>query len=154
MPEVGDIAPDFTLPDETGKDHTLSDYRGQKVVVYFYPKDDTPGCTKEACSFRDTSDLYDKHNIKVLGISNDSQDSHWRFKQKHNLTHTLLADPENTVPPKYDAYGSKKIFGKETEGIKRSTFLLDEVGRIIKVFRRVKTEVHAEEVLEAYGLKE
>lgn len=152
MPNVGDTAPDFTLPDEEGREHTLSDCRGQKVVVFFYPKDGTTGCTKEACSFRDSYAAYEKHNIKVFGISNDGVDSHRKFKDKYDLTHTLLADPENTVPPLYDAYGKKKIFGNETEGIKRTTYLLDEEGEIVKIFKKVKTEVHAEEVLEAYGL--
>ncbi len=153
MPEVGDRAPDFTLPDEEGQEHTLSEYRGKKVVVYFYPKDDTPGCTKEACSFRDATDAYEKHNIKVFGISNDDVASHRKFKEKYDLPHTLLADPENTVPPQYDAYGKKVIFGNETEGIRRYTYLLNEHGKIVKIFRKVNTAVHADEVLDAYGLE-
>lgn len=154
MLDAGDTAPDFTLPDADGKEHTLSDYRGQKVVVYFYPKDDTPGCTKEACSFRDATDLYDQHNIKVFGISNDDKRAHQKFRDKYDLTHTLLTDVDNTVPPKYDAYGTKKMFGNEFEGIKRKTYLLDEDGTITKIFKKVNTDIHAEEVLDAYGLSE
>ena len=154
MLTVGEKAPDFTLPDETGQEHTLSDYRGQKVVVYFYPKDDTPGCTKEACSFRDAQDVYDAHNIKVFGISNDDVKSHQKFKEKYDLTHTLLADVDNQVCPQYGAYGTKKMFGKEYQGIKRMTYLLDEEGTVTKVFKKVKTDIHADEVLDAYGLAE
>lgn len=147
------MAPDFTLPDAEGNRHTLSDYRGQKVVVYFYPKDDTPGCTKEACSFRDMDETYKKHSIRVLGISNDDAESHRKFADKYNLKHTLLADPQNTVCPLYDAYGVKKMYGREYEGIKRMTYLLDEEGKVVKIFKRVKTDIHASEVLDAYGLK-
>ena len=153
MPEVGSVAPDFTLPDAEGKNHTLSDYRGQMVVVYFYPKDDTSGCTKEACSFRDMDDKYSEHGIKVFGISNDDQESHRKFAGKYSLKHTLLADTENVVCPEYDAYGTKKMYGREYEGIKRMTYLLDEEGRIVHIFKRVKTDVHAQEVLEAYGIE-
>ncbi len=153
MLAVGDKAPNFTLPDSAGTQHSLSDYQGQKVVVYFYPKDDTPGCTKEACSFRDADAVYEKHNIQVFGISNDDEKSHQKFKDKYNLKHTLLADTDNTVCPRYDAYGTKKLYGREYEGIKRMTYLLDEDGKILKIFKRVKTDIHAQEVLEAYGLK-
>jgi len=153
MLNVGEMAPDFTLPDSTGKKHTLSDYQGQKVVVYFYPKDDTTGCTKEACSFRDADATYEKHNIQVFGISNDDEKSHKKFKEKYNLKHTLLADTDNKVCPQYDAYGTKKMYGREYEGIKRMTYLLDEKGEIVKIFKRVKTDIHAQEVLEAYGLE-
>jgi len=152
MLETGQQAPDFTLPDAEGMQHTLSDYQGQKVVVYFYPKDDTPGCTKEACSFRDTDSAYSRYNIKVFGISNDDEKSHAKFAQKYNLKHTLLADTENKVCPAYDAYGKKNMYGREYEGIKRSTFLLDESGKIVKIFKKVKTDIHADEVLDAYGL--
>ncbi len=151
MPIIGEYAPDFTLPDEAGEEHTLSDYRGQKVVVYFYPKDDTSGCTKEACSFRDAADEYHFENIKVFGISNDDINSHKKFKEKYGLAHTLLADVENKVCPLYEAYGPKKMFGKEYQGILRKTFLLDEEGKIVNVFNKVQTAVHAEEVLEAYA---
>jgi len=151
MPEVGDAAPDFRLPDETGNDHTLSDYRGQRVVVYFYPKDDTPGCTKEACSFRDATDQYQEEGIKVFGISNDSVESHAKFKKKYNLTHTLLADTDNEVCPQYGAYGKKVSFGREYQGIIRKTFLVDEDGKILKIFNKVKTQIHADEVMEAFN---
>lgn len=150
MVEVGETAPDFTLPDESGKEHTLSDYRGQRVVVYFYPKDDTPGCTKEACSFRDATDLYQQEGIKVFGISNDSVESHAKFKEKYNLTHTLLADEKNEVCPTYGAYGKKVSFGKERQGILRKTFLINEEGKVTKVYNKVKTSTHADDILEEY----
>ncbi len=152
MLEIGKKAPDFTLPDSEGNSHSLSDYEGQKVVVYFYPKDDTPGCTKEACSFRDFTSRYNENGIKVLGISNDDQESHKRFKEKYNLTHTLLADTENEVCPVYNAYGKKKRGGKEYEGIIRKTYVLDEELKIVKIFNKVQTEIHAEEVLAVYDL--
>ena len=152
MLNIGDKGPDFTLPDSNGNEHTLSDYEGQKVVVYFYPKDDTPGCTKEACSFRDSDEVYTQHNIKVFGISNDDEESHRNFKEKYNLKHTLLADTENKVCPLYDAYGVKKRGDREYEGIKRSTFVLDEKGKIVEIFEKVQTDIHAEEVLNSYGL--
>lgn len=152
MLSIGDRAPEFTLPDSNGDEHTLSDYEGQKVVVYFYPKDDTPGCTKEACSFRDSDEVYSEHNIKVFGISNDDEESHKKFKEKYNLKHTLLADTENKVCPKYDAYGVKKRGDREYEGIKRMTYALDEEGKIVEIFKKVQTDIHAEEVLNAYGL--
>jgi len=152
MLKIGDKAPNFTLSDSNGDEHTLSDYEGQKVVVYFYPKDDTPGCTKEACSFRDSDKVYTAHNIKVFGISNDDEESHKKFKEKYNLKHTLLADTENEVCPKYDAYGVKKRGDKEYEGIKRSTYVLDENGQIVEIFKKVQTDIHADEVLSTYGL--
>ncbi|MFW5712467.1 MAG: thioredoxin-dependent thiol peroxidase, partial [Spirochaetota bacterium] len=148
MLEVGTAAPDFTLKNQQGEDVSLSDFRGQKVVVYFYPKDNTPGCTKEACSIRDNySDLQVKGAV-VLGISADSVKSHAGFAQKHELPFHLLSDPEKSVIKAYGAWGEKKMMGKTYEGIIRSTFVIDEQGSISKVFNKVKTAEHGSELLE------
>jgi peroxiredoxin Q/BCP len=142
-------APDFTLPDETGAPRSLSDYRGKPVVLYFYPKDDTPGCTKEACSFRDGYSVYQKEGVVILGISPDSPKSHARFKEKYNLPFTLLADENHEVCEKYGVWGLKKMAGREYHGVLRTTFLIDAQGKVVKVFPNVKPEGHATEVLEA-----
>ncbi len=148
MLEVGTAAPDFTLKNQQGEDVSLSDFRGQKVVVYFYPKDNTPGCTKEACSIRDNySDLQVKGAV-VLGISADSVKSHAGFAQKHDLPFHLLSDPEKSVIKAYGAWGEKKMMGKTYEGILRSTFVIDEQGTIQKVFNKVKTAEHGTELIE------
>ena len=148
MLEVGTAAPDFTLKNQQGEDVSLSDFRGQKVVVYFYPKDNTPGCTKEACSIRDNySDLQVKGAV-VLGISADSVKSHAGFSQKYELPFHLLSDPEQSVIKAYGAWGEKKMMGKTYEGILRSTFVIDEQGSISKVFNKVKTAEHGSELLE------
>ncbi|HKK65442.1 MAG TPA: thioredoxin-dependent thiol peroxidase [Clostridia bacterium] len=148
MLEVGTAAPDFTLKNQQGEDVSLSDFRGQKVVVYFYPKDNTPGCTKEACSIRDNySDLQVKGAV-VLGISADSVKSHAGFSQKYELPFHLLSDPEKSVIKAYGAWGEKKMMGKTYEGILRSTFVIDEQGSISKVFNKVKTAEHGSELLE------
>lgn len=147
--EVGSLAPDFQLPDQEGKPHRLSDYRGRWVVLYFYPKDDTPGCTTEACGFRDRmGDLVDLGAV-VLGVSADDVDSHRRFAQKHRLNFPLLADPERRAILAYGAWGKKKLYGKEYEGVLRQTFLIDPEGHIAKVWKRVSPEGHAEEVAAA-----
>jgi len=148
MLEVGTAAPDFTLKNQQGEDVSLSDFRGQKVVVYFYPKDNTPGCTKEACSIRDNySDLQVKGAV-VLGISADSVKTHAGFSQKYELPFHLLSDPEKSVIKAYGAWGEKKMMGKTYEGILRSTFVIDEQGSISKVFNKVKTAEHGSELLE------
>lgn len=139
---VGDAAPDFTLLDEQGKTHTLSDYRGQKVVVYFYPKDDTPGCTKEACNFRDHFVEFNNRNIKILGISYDSAESHRRFKEKFDLPFTLLSDEDKKVA---ELYGSAGLFVP-----KRVTFLIDEEGRIVHIYEKVDVTTHGEEILKFF----
>lgn len=143
----GSIATDFTLKNVSGEDITLSEFRGKKVVVYFYPKDDTPGCTKEACSFRDFYDEILEKGAVVMGISPDHHESHVKFKEKYNLPFYLLSDPDHQVAEKYGAWGEKNMYGKKSFGIIRSTFLLDEEGNIIKVFKRVNTETHGEDVL-------
>jgi len=149
MVQEGSPAPDFTLSDETGAQVSLADFRGKSCVIYFYPKDDTPGCTKEACSFRDSySEILDKGAV-VLGISADSQDSHGKFKSKYDLPFYLLSDPEKNVIKAYGAWGEKKRYGKSYEGILRSTFIVGPDGKIKKVFPTVKPEEHAAEVIAA-----
>jgi thioredoxin-dependent peroxiredoxin len=140
-------APDFTLPDQDGVEHTLSQYRGQWVLLYFYPKDDTPGCTKEACSIRDAFPEFQKLNIKVLGVSVDPPESHKKFAEKHQLPFTLLADTHKKVVTHYGVWGQKHFMGREYEGTLRSSFLIDPTGAIEKIYTDVKPEGHAEEVL-------
>ncbi|MFN2498384.1 MAG: thioredoxin-dependent thiol peroxidase [Pyrinomonadaceae bacterium] len=149
MLKEGTVAPDFTLNDANGEAVKLKDLRGQKVVLYFYPKDDTPGCTKEACSFRDAFADYKKRNIKVLGVSLDSEASHKKFANKYKLPFTLLADPDHAIADAYGVYGQKKFMGRTYMGVKRMTFLIDEKGKVKKVFEKVKPEEHAQEVLAA-----
>lgn len=145
--EAGQKAPDFTLPDENGEPHQLSDYLGKTVLLYFYPKDDTPGCTTEACSFRDDYSDYKKAGVSILGVSPDSVASHTHFKEKHHLPFTLLADADHQVAALYGVWGVKKIFGKEHEGVYRTTFLINPQGIIQKVFERVNPKGHSEEIL-------
>ena len=147
MLQEGMSAPDFTLPDSDGKPVTLSDFQGKKAVVYFYPKDNTPGCTKEACSFRDVYDQILEKGAVVLGISKDSVKSHGNFKGKYGLPFYLLSDPDLTVIKKYGAWGEKKMYGKTMEGVIRSTFLVGEDGKILKVFPKVKPAEHGQEIL-------
>jgi len=139
---------DFSLTDQNGKVHKLSSYRGSWVLLYFYPKDDTPGCTKEACGFRDSLNELKKHNVVVLGVSADSVTSHQKFAQKYNLNFPLLSDEKKEVIKAYDAWGKKKFMGKEFEGILRVSFLINPEGDIVKKYDKVKPEIHAEEVLE------
>jgi peroxiredoxin Q/BCP len=143
----GITVPDFTLKSDDGSTVSLSDFRGQKVVLYFYPKDDTPGCTKEACSFRDDYSLLAATGARVIGISPDTVQSHVRFKGKYELPFTLLSDPEHCVAEMFGAWGEKKNYGRTYMGIVRSTFVIDEEGKIIKVFPKVKPENHAQQVL-------
>lgn len=147
---AGDIAPDFTVKDENGEDVKLSDFRGQKVVLYFYPKDNTPGCTKEACSFRDNFSTLTDKNIKILGVSTDNEKSHQKFIAKYDLPFTLLADTDHAIADAYESYGEKKFMGKTYNGVLRKTFLIDEDGKIKKVFDKVKVAEHADEVLQGF----
>ncbi|MCX8024501.1 MAG: thioredoxin-dependent thiol peroxidase [Thermanaerothrix sp.] len=147
--DVNMPAPDFTLPDETGTPRSLREFRGKPVVLYFYPKDDTPGCTKEACSFRDDYQVYSEAGVVILGVSPDSPASHARFKQKYNLPFTLLSDEDHQVCRLYGVWGKKKFMGREYEGVLRTTFLIDENGLIKKIFPNVKPEGHSAEVLAA-----
>ena len=151
MLQENDVAPDFTLTSDSGEEVTLSAFRGKKVVLYFYPKDDTPGCTKEACSFRDEHGLFVAKGAVVIGVSPDQPESHVKFRAKYALPFYLLSDPDHQVAASYDAWGEKKVFGKTGEGILRSTFVIDEAGRIVKVFPKVKPADHAKEVLAALG---
>ncbi len=144
---IGMQAPEFNLPDHNGKNHNITQYRGSWVVVYFYPKDDTPGCTKEACSFRDHFEVLKAQGIVVLGISKDTQASHKKFTEKYNLNFTLLSDTEGEVIKKYEAWGEKKMMGKTYEGILRITYILDPQGIIRKVYEQVKPDDHAQEIL-------
>lgn len=150
MPKEGTLAPNFTAKDANGETVRLKDLRGQKVVLYFYPKDDTPGCTKEACSFRDAFADYKKRGIKILGVSVDSEASHKKFTAKYKLPFTLLSDPDHSIADAYGVYGEKKFMGRTYMGVKRITFLIDEKGRIKKVFEKVKPDEHAKDVLEAF----
>lgn len=145
----GQMAPDFTLVDQDNKEHSLSDYRGKPVVLYFYPRDDTPGCTKEACNFRDDYSAYVESDAVILGVSPDDADSHTKFVQKFDLPFSLLADTENQVSEMYGVWGLKKMFGKEYMGVKRWTFLIAPDGKIAKIFENVKPAEHSEEVLAA-----
>lgn len=146
---VGDTAPDFTLPDENGNLHTLSEYRGKPVVLFFYPEDDTPGCTQEACNFRDDYADYRKAGAELLGISPDDSQSHEAFKNKFSLPFTLLADVGHKVAEDYGVWGGKKLFGISYEGLMRTTFLIDEEGKIAKVFPVNRINPHSQEVLAA-----
>jgi thioredoxin-dependent peroxiredoxin len=148
MIEIGKKAPEFALLDQDGDLRRLSDYRGKPVVLYFYPKDDTPGCTKEACSFRDNFAEFKKAGIQVLGISADDAESHTKFRQKYNLPFTLLADTEKKVVKDYGVWVEKTNYGKTYWGISRTTFLIDKNGEIIYAFEKVKPDEHAQEVLE------
>ena len=149
MLKEGDKAPAFTLTDENGAKVSLSDFKGKKVVVYFYPKDDTPGCTKEACSFRDSYDDILAKGAVVIGISQDSEASHGKFKNKYDLPFHLLSDPERAAITAFGAWGEKQMYGKSYEGILRSTFVIGEDGTVLKAWPKVKPEEHAAEVLSA-----
>jgi thioredoxin-dependent peroxiredoxin len=151
MVKEGATAPAFKTTDENGGTVSLKDLRGQKVVLYFYPKDDTPGCTKEACSFRDAFSKFKKRDIKILGVSPDSEKSHQKFVTKYKLPFTLLADTDHSIADTYGVWGEKKFMGRTYMGIHRTTFLIDEKGKIKKIFEKVKPEDHADEVLEAFS---
>jgi thioredoxin-dependent peroxiredoxin len=147
--EPGQKAPDFTLPADDGSTVKLSALRGSPVVLYFYPRDDTPGCTREACSFRDRSQEFQKLGAKVLGVSTDDLSSHQKFRDKHGLNFPLLADTEHAVAEKYGAWREKTRFGKTAMGIQRSTFLIDAQGKVAKVWKSVQVDGHDEQVAKA-----
>jgi peroxiredoxin Q/BCP len=151
MPKEGSLAPPIKTTDAEGKKVSLKDYRGKKVVLYFYPKDDTPGCTKEACAFRDSFSQFKKRGIEILGVSPDSEASHKKFTAKYNLPFTLLADHDHAIADAYGTYGEKKFMGRTYLGVKRTTFLIDEKGKIKKIYEKVKPEEHAREVLDAFN---
>lgn len=147
---AGIPAPDFELLDDQNQTRRLADFRGQRVVLYFYPKDDTPGCTKEACNFRDDYSAYEQAGITILGISPDSVDSHQKFKAKFQLPFALLADEGHKVCDAYDTWGPKKFMGKAYEGVLRTTFLIGPDGMIVRVFENVRPAEHSVEVLAAF----
>ena len=143
------MAPDFTLKDDTGKKVSLSDYKGKDVVLYFYPKDDTTGCTAEACSFRDDYSAYEKAGVVILGVSPDSIESHVKFKAKYHLPFPLLADEDHKVTETYGAWGKKQLYGREYDGVLRTTYLIGKDSKIKKVFEKVKPAEHSTEILTA-----
>lgn len=145
----GQMAPDFTLAGSDGKEHSLKDYRGKKVILYFYPKDNTPGCTNEAIAFKENTENLSGLNAVVLGVSRDSLASHEKFINKFGLPFVLLSDAESQVCELYGVLKEKNMFGKKSIGIERSTFVIDEEGKVIKEFRKVKVDGHINEVLEA-----
>jgi len=145
----GEKAPEFTAKDQDGNDISLSDYRGKKVILYFYPKDSTPGCTKEACDFRDNYESLIDKGFEVIGVSADSESSHRKFIAKHNLPFPLISDPDKEVINKYGAWGKKKFMGREFDGILRVTYVIDENGIIEKVIEKVKTKEASKQVVEA-----
>jgi peroxiredoxin Q/BCP len=148
-PQEGDPAPDFALSDQQGEIHQLSKYRGRPVVLFFYPRDNTPGCTREACSFRDSFLDLENLGAAVFGISADSQRSHQRFAEKHELPYALLVDADHAVAEQYGAWGPKRTFGgRQKTGVRRMTFLIDESGRVRHIFRKVRPDAHAEEVVQ------
>ena len=149
MLKEGQKAPEFTLPSVEGADVSLKSYRGKPVVLYFYPKDDTPGCTREACAFRDSQAQIKKAGAVVLGVSPDNVASHQKFRDKYRLTFPLLSDPDKAVAKKFGAYGDKIMYGKKVVGMIRSTFVIDGAGVVQKVFPKVRVDGHAEKVLEA-----
>jgi len=150
MLKEGSNAPAFTTTDTDGNTVKLKDLRGKKVVLYFYPKDDTPGCTKEACSFRDAFSDFKKNGITILGVSPDKQSAHQKFTEKYKLPFTLLSDTDHAIAEAYESWGEKKFMGRTYLGVLRNTFLIDEKGKIKKIFEKVKPEEHASEVLEAF----
>ena len=149
MLSVGTQAPDFTLPDQNGEEHTLSEYRGQKVILYFYPKDNTAGCTKQACGFGERYPQFREKGAVVIGVSKDSVRSHKNFETKHNLPFTLLSDPELSAIQAYDVWKEKKNYGRTYMGIVRTTYLIDEQGVIIRAMDKVKAAKNPEDMLEA-----
>ena len=147
MLEVGTKAPDFTLPDQNGNVHSLSDYRGKKVVLYFYPKDNTPGCTKQACGFAERYPQFTEKGAVILGISKDSVASHKKFEEKYGLPFTILSDPELKAIQAYDVWKEKMNYGKVSMGVVRTTYLIDEEGKIAKAFDKVKAADNPEQML-------
>lgn len=146
--QIGDKAPDFKLPSDQNKTISLKDLRGKKVILYFYPKDNTPGCTREACDFRDGLSQFTKQNAEIFGVSKDSPEKHQKFKQKYSLPFTLLADENGDICEAYGVINKKSLFGRTFLGIQRSTFLIDEKGMIRAIWRKVKVNGHSQQVLD------
>ena len=151
MLAIGTVAPDFTLPDQDGKTHSLSDYRGQKVILYFYPKDNTAGCTRQACGFKDLMPQFREKGALILGVSKDSVASHKRFEEKYGLPFTLLSDEEKAVIQAYDVWKEKKNYGKVSMGVVRTTYLIDENGVIVRAFDKVKAADNPAQMLGELG---
>ena len=147
MLNIGDRAPDFTLKDKNGKDVTLSDFKGKRVVLYFYPKDNTPGCTRQACAFAGAYAEFQKRGVEVIGISRDSVESHIKFAEKYNLPFRILSDPTLDVINAYGVWQEKKLYGKVSFGVVRTTFIIDENGIVTKVMPKVKPDTNAAEIL-------
>ena len=148
MLQTGTKAPEFTLPDQNGELHSLKDYRGKRVLLYFYPRDNTPGCTKQACGYSERYPQFEEKGVVILGISKDSVASHKRFEEKQGLTITLLSDTELEVIQAYDVWKEKKLYGKTYMGITRSTYVIDEEGTIIKTFEKANPATNAQDILE------
>lgn len=151
MLQIGDKAPEFVLQDKQGKEVALSDFLGKKVVLYFYPRDNTPGCTRQACAFAGLYGDFQKRNVEVIGISKDSVASHEKFAEKHALPFVLLADPNRKAIEPYGVWQEKKLYGKVSFGVVRTTFLIDEQGKIAKIMPKVKPDTNAAEILAALG---
>lgn len=148
MLKVGDKATNFTLVSDNGKEVSLKDFKGKKVILYFYPKDDTSGCTAEACSFRDNINIIEKRNAVVIGVSKDNTASHKKFKEKYNLPFKLLSDENLKMLKDYDVWKEKSMYGKNYMGIERTTYIIDEKGKIKDIFNKVKVDGHVDEILE------
>ncbi len=151
--KTGIEAPPFTAPADGGRTISLADFKGKKIVLYFYPKDDTPGCTTESCAFRDNIKDFEKQNVQVIGVSRDTPESHDKFKKKYGLTFPLVSDTDGKICEAYGVWVEKNMYGKKSMGIERSTFLIDEHGKIAKTWRKVKVETHLNEVKEALQIK-
>ncbi len=150
MPEVGAPAPDFSGVTQDGSEISLSDFDGQKLALYFYPRDNTPGCTRQACNLRDNYDALENEGIAIVGVSDDPVDAHEKFADEHDLPFPLIADTERAILHTYGAYGQKNLYGRIFMGTKRTTFLIDEHGMIVKIFKRPKTGEHADEIIAGF----
>ena len=148
MLKVGDPAPAFAAPSDSGQDLSLKDFRGRKLILYFYPKDNTPGCTREACDFRDAADRLQSKSVTVLGVSPDGVASHQKFKKKYSLPFPLIADEDHRIAEAYGVWQEKSLYGRKFMGVMRSTFVIDEKGKIAEIHRRVKVNGHVESLLE------
>jgi len=152
LPVIGRTAPDFTLPATTGENISLKQFKGKKtVILYFYPKDETPGCTREACDFRDHSAEFEKHNAVILGVSTDSIESHQHFREKQKLPFPLLSDADASVSKMFGVYKQKNLYGKKYMGIERTTFVIDRTGRVAQIYPKVKVDGHIQNLLEFVG---
>ncbi len=150
---IGDIAPDFVIKEENGATIKLSDLKNNKIILYFYPKDNTPGCTAEACNLRDNFDVLSENGFKIIGVSPDSLTSHDKFRTKHNLNFDLVSDGDKEIMNAYGVWGLKKMYGKEYEGVIRTTYIINESGKIDNVITKVKTKDHAKQILDLYGIE-